>query len=322
MDMTTKYAFIFPGQGSQQVGMGKELSARWQVARATFEEANDTLGFDLAHLCFSGSQQQLTATEYAQPAILTTSVATLRVLLDMGIEPAIAAGHSVGSFAALVAADSLTFADAVRIVRQRGLLMSAVRQHGTMLAVISANADRLAEAEQIARTEFDIDVAGYNSLTQTVFSGDATQIQRLQERLTNLSGVQAKNLSVSHAFHSRLMAEQQSAWQDYLQSCPVRTARIPVGLNVTGIFSTDRQQIITDLVDQFTHAVQWRALYGQLVAQSYDVLIEVGMGRTLSGLARAWKGTPAPITTEGAAAIMRLRKTLSSPVTVDMTSAA
>ena len=310
--MHVRYAFIFPGQGSQQVGMGKDLCARWPIARQTFAEANEVLDFDLVALCFHGQQQQLTMTENAQPAILTASIATLRILQEMGLEPAIVAGHSVGSFASLVAAESLSFPDAVRLVRQRGQLMASVQQRGTMLALVSAHSGQLAEPIEAAQTMFSLDVAANNSPTQTVFSGKAESIESFQKYVEPLSGVQARNFSVSHAFHSRLMAEKQAAWRKCLQSYAFRDARIPVGLNVSGQFATARELIIEDLINQFTKTVQWHSLYKQILEQRLSQVIEVGSGHTLAGLARAWRGSPAPASTENAAHILRLSKTVDS----------
>ena len=307
-----QYACIFPGQGSQQVGMGKELCRHWQIAQETFMEASDVLHFDLGKLCFIGPQHLLTATEFAQPAILTTSVATLRVLQQLGVEPMMVAGHSVGSFASLVAARSLPFAQAVFLVRQRGLFMAAVRRAGTMLAVVSVQPERLAKIEAEVRENLTLDIASYNSPTQMVFSGEETEIHSLQERLASESGLQAKRFSVSHAFHSRLMSEKKMEWADYLQGCQLHDACIPVGLNVTGTFTTEAQLIRNDLIEQFTQAVQWRKLYGYLLAQPHGGIIEVGMGRTLSAIARAWRSETGVATTESAAAIMRLSKTLQT----------
>ncbi len=311
-----KYACLFPGQGSQQVGMGKDICGHWQVARETFLEANDVLGFDLTKLCFTGPQTQLTATQYAQPAILTTSVALLRVLAHQEIKPAAVAGHSIGSFAALVAAEALTFADALRAVQQRGLLMAAVQQRGSMLAVACANQEKLNETEALAREQYALDVAAYNSPSQIVFSGLEEAIQALQDALADKSGLQARRFAVSHAFHSRLMAEKKKCWEQYLEGLLIARAHIPVGLNVTGEFTQDAQQIRADLIEQFTSAVQWHHLFSQLVEQSYDLLFEVGMGRTLTGLARAWHEKPTVLTTDSTAALTKVLKYVQAQPTI------
>ncbi|GCE49807.1 [acyl-carrier-protein] S-malonyltransferase [Thermosporothrix hazakensis] len=303
-----EYAFLFPGQGSQQVGMGKDLYRNYVIARETFEEANDILGFDLSRLCFTGPQVTLTATENAQPAILTMSVALQRVLTQEGIIPGIVAGHSIGSFASLVAAGCLPFADAVRIVRQRGLLMAAVQQPGSMLAVASADELKLKEVEKMARERFGLDIAANNSPAQSVFSGAVESIQALQDALADRSGVQAKRFSVSQAFHSRLMGEKKQEWEQFLNDYPLLTARIPVGLNVQGNYTTDVSEIRKDLVEQFTRTVQWRSLFQHLLDLNITQLIEVGMGHTLAGLARAWPGRITVQVTESVPHLAKLIK--------------
>ena len=298
--------FLFPGQGSQIVGMGKHIAKTWEIAAKVFTEADEVLKCDLTKLCFNGPQAQLTATEYAQPAILTTSVAILRVLQTQGMRPNIVAGHSVGSFAALVAAESLSLADALHIVQRRGQLMTAVRQHGSMLAVISANHDRLLEVEALAALHPALDVAGYNSPHQTVFSGTVEAIQQFRAALAELNGVQARPFAVSHAFHSRLMGEQKAAWADALADYTLAPARIPVGLNVTGEYTTQPDLIRIDLIEQFTSPVQWCRLFQYLLDQPVEALLEVGMGRTLTGLARAWPTKPIVQETESVEALRRL----------------
>lgn len=303
-------AFLFPGQGSQVVGMGKHIAKSWEIAAQVFTEADEVLKCDLTKLCFNGPQTQLTATEYAQPAILTTSVAILRVLQTQGMRPDIVVGHSVGSFAALVAAECLSLADALHIVQRRGQLMAAVRQHGSMLAVISANHARLLEVEALAAQHSALDVASYNSPHQTVFSGPMEAIQQFRAALAVLSGVQARPFAISHAFHSRLMGEQKAAWADALASYTLAPARVPVGLNVTGEYTTRPDLIRADLIEQFTSPVQWCKLFQYLLDQPVETLLEVGMGRTLTGLARAWPTKPVVQETESVEALRRLLQPL------------
>jgi [acyl-carrier-protein] S-malonyltransferase len=261
----------------------------------------------LTRLCFNGPQAQLTLTEYAQPAILTTSVAILRVLQNQGLNPDIVAGHSVGSFASLVAAECLPFTDALRLVRTRGQLMGAVRQHGSMLAVVAANPARLLEVEALADQQHPaLDVAGYNSPHQTVFSGTVEAIQQFRTDLASLGGIQARPFAVSHAFHSRLMEEQKSAWVEALAAYTLAPARIPVGLNVSGKYTTQPDVLRTDLIEQFTSPVQWRKLFQYLLDRSVATLVEVGMGHTLTGLARAWPEKPVVQETESLEALHRL----------------
>ena len=302
--------YIFPGQGSQQVGMGKDIWKHWQAARQTFAEANDILGFDLTRLCFTGPQAQLMQTEYAQSALLTMSIAILRILQEMEVMPDRVAGHSVGTFAALVAAGCLSFADALRIVRKRGMLMASVQQRGSMLAVAASSEARLLELETLARQNFALDVAGYNSPGQIVFSGTVEAIRQFQQTLNGVSGIQARTFAVSHAFHSRMMEEQKPAWASFLAGYQLAPARIPLGLNVSGIYTTDAALISQDLVEQFTAPVQWRKLFHPLIDLPFDMLLEVGMGRTLAGLARAWPTKPMVHSTENVTALARISKHL------------
>jgi [acyl-carrier-protein] S-malonyltransferase len=290
--------------------MGKNIVKSWEIASQVFTEANEVLRFDLTKLCFTGPQTQLTATEYAQPAILTTSVAILRVLQTLGMKPDIVAGHSVGSFAALVAAECLSFADALCIVQRRGQLMAAVRQHGSMLAVVSASQELRLEVEALAAQHPALDVAGYNSPNQTVFSGPVEAIQQFQVVLAAFSGVKFRPFAVSHAFHSRLMEEQKLAWADTLANYTLAPARVPVGLNVAGEYTTLPDLLRADLIEQFTSPVQWRKLFQYLCDQSVETLLEVGMGRTLTGLARAWPAKPVVQETASVEALRRLSQTL------------
>ncbi len=300
-----KQAFLFPGQGSQCVGMGKDIFVRWGAARRVFAEANDLLGYDLKKLCFEGPLARLTTTEEAQPAILTTSIAIMRVLETEGMTADVVAGHSIGMFAALVAAESLTFADALRLVRQRGVLMSEVEQRGTMLAVVASREEAMVEILSLAE---HVDVAAYNSSTQTVFSGSLQAIEDLETRLANRIGVHSRRFQVSHAFHSRLMAEKQDAWKECLRTLTIKEASIPVGLNVTGELTTQPESIREDLSAQLTCPVQWQRIFTALLEQETGFFLEIGMGRTLAGFARSWPQKPQVYTSDSPSAIARILK--------------
>ncbi len=185
--MTT--AFIFPGQGSQHVGMAKDYFRKYKaIFRELFDEANDVLGFNLKQLCFYGPLDQLTATEVTQPAILTVSVGVLRLFVAEGILPDMVAGHSVGQFAALVAAEVVDFADALKIVRKRGQYMSDVKQLGGMVAVVTANERQIDNILSMCDL-YDLDFAAYNSLNQVVFSGSIAKIQNLHNQISGIPGV-------------------------------------------------------------------------------------------------------------------------------------
>lgn len=286
----TLLAFLFPGQNSQVVGMGKDLAEKFPVAQRTFEEADAALGFSISQLCFEGPEEQLKLTEYQQPAICTVSVAALRVLADKGITPAVVAGHSLGEYAANVAAGSLDFADAVRTVRQRGRFMQeAVPQgQGAMAAVLGLSSEETARAcdDAAAETQNIVSAANFNSPEQTVISGDAAAVERAAELCRTRGAKKVVMLKVSAPFHCALMQPAQDRLAELLGGLTFRDAQVPVCVNVDARLETNGDKLREALVRQVTGAVRWAESMRVVIGQGPKAWVEVGPGRVLSGLMR------------------------------------
>ena len=286
----TRLAFLFPGQNSQYAGMGRDLHDKFAVARQTFEEADDALGFSISKLCFEGPEEQLKLTEYQQPAICTVSVAALRVLAEKGIAPALAAGHSLGEYAANVAAGSLKFADAVKTVRQRGRFMqdAVPAGQGAMAAVLGLSSDEAARActDAAAETGRVVSAANFNSPEQTVISGDAAAVERAAQVCKDRGAKRVVMLQVSAPFHCALMQPAQDRLAELLRATEFAAPRVPVAVNVDAALVTDPAALRTALIRQVTGAVRWVESMRLLIALGPSAFVEVGPGKVLSGLMR------------------------------------
>lgn len=287
-------ALLFPGQGSQVVGMGRDLAQAYPAAAAVLAEADEILGFPLSRLMAEGPEEELTATRNAQPALLTHSVAVLRVVAERLGPVAMAAGHSLGEFSAHVAAGSLSFRDALEAVRLRGELMYAAGQArpGTMAAVLGLEDGALAEA--CVRVDAGICVpANYNSAGQVVVSGDAAGVEQGTALFLEAGAKRVIPLNVSGAFHSPLMEPAAAGLRERLASVEFRDPAIPVYSNVTAAPVTSGIRARDLLVEQLTSPVRWAASVAAMVAAGADRFVELGPGSVLCGLnKRNAKGVP------------------------------
>ena len=284
--MTT--AFLFPGQGSQAVGMGKGFYEGSTGAKAVFEEANDALGFDLARLVFEGPEAELALTANTQPAVLTASVAAATACAERGLKPALAAGHSLGEYTALVIAGALRFADAVRIVRKRGEFMQEAVPVGTgaMAAIMGIE---LAAVEQVcseaARGEV-VEIANVNSAMQIVIAGHRTAVERAVALATERGGKMSVMLPVSAPFHCSLMAPAGSRLASELEAAAVSDPKIPVVRNVDAGVTRKAEDVRPFLLRQVASPVRWTQCVQRLASEGATAFVEVGPGRVLSGLLR------------------------------------
>ncbi len=284
-----KVAFIFPGQGSQAVGMGKDLFDNFAAAREVFEEADEALGFSLSEMCFSGDEADLQLTANTQPAILTASVAAFRAIESEGFAmPDIVAGHSLGEYSALVAAGVLNFADAVRTVRKRGTYMQEAVPVGVgaMAAILGADAETVDAACRDAAQGQVCSPANINSPTQVVIAGDADAVDRACELLKERGAKRAIKLNVSAPFHCALMMPAQERLAGDLSSIAYSDFRFPIVHNVSSEMNSDSSAVEKALTDQVSSPVRWLESVRRMTGEGVDTFIEVGPGKVLSGLVK------------------------------------
>ena len=279
-------AFVFPGQGSQHVGMGRRLAEEFDVCRETLAQADAALGDSLTTLCFEGPDDALRLTENTQPAILAVSIAVYRLLVSRGVKPKLVAGHSLGEYSAHVAAGTISFADALRTVRRRGQFMQDAVPVGTgaMAAILGLEAESVRQACQEVAGDQVVSPANLNAPGQVVIAGARDAVARAEVRAKELGARRSMTLPVSAPFHCALMKPAEQRLEPELRRLVVADPAIPVVANVDAELKEDAASSIDALVRQVSAPVQWEAVVERLVTAGVDTCIEVGPGKVLSGL--------------------------------------
>lgn len=277
----SKIAFIFPGQGAQYIGMGQDFYEQTEIGRQVFEEASSLLGFSMADLCFQ-ENERLDVTEYTQAAMVTVSIAMMKVLEEKGIKPDAAAGLSLGEYAALVAAGVISEKDAITTVRQRGILMQeAVPQGiGAMAAVLALDPETI---EKVISSIPDVWIANYNCPGQTVISGKKEAVETACIQLKEAGAKRTVMLNVSEPFHSGMLKEAGEKLSKVLEDVEVSTPKIPYVANVTAEFVRDEAMVKPLLKEQVSSSVRWQQSVETMIREGIDTFIEIGPGKTLAG---------------------------------------
>ncbi len=281
-------AFVFPGQGSQFVGMGRALADQFPICRETFDEADAALGHSISRLCFEGPEDQLALTSNTQPAILTVSVATYRLLASMGLDAAFMAGHSLGEYSAHVAAGTFSFADAVRIVGRRGQFMQEAVPVGTgaMAAILGLDAHDVSRACDEARQDQVVAPANLNAPGQVVIAGTKDAVARAGERARALGARRVVRLAVSAPFHCSLMVPAEQRLAPELRALITHDPRVPVVANVDAEPKRSAAAAIDALIRQVSAPVRWEDVVRRLASEGVRAYVEVGPGSVLAGLVR------------------------------------
>lgn len=281
-----KTAFLFPGQGSQKVGMVQDLFENYDSVKALIKEADETLGFSISKMMFEGPDTELMKTEFTQPAILTASVAVWQVLKEHGLTPDIAAGHSLGEYSALVAAGAISFADAVHTVHLRGRFMQEAVPlgEGGMAAIIGSNPETIVKVcGEVSTEDLPVQAVNFNCPGQVVIAGATAAVEKACEALKEAGARRAIMLKVSAPFHSTLMEPAALRLKEVLDKIDIHDTAIPVVANVNAKEETRADEIRKNLVDQAAHPVHWEESIRNMVAGGVDMTVEAGPGTVLTG---------------------------------------
>lgn len=281
-----KTAFLFPGQGSQKVGMVQDLFENYDSVKALIKEADETLGFSISKMMFEGPDTELMKTEFTQPAILTASVAVWQVLKEHGLTPDIAAGHSLGEYSALVAAGAISFADAVNTVHLRGRFMQEAVPlgEGGMAAVIGSTPEIIVKVcGEVSTEDLPVQAVNFNCPGQVVIAGATAAVEKACEALKEAGARRAIMLKVSAPFHSTLMEPAALRLKEVLDKIDIHDTAIPVVANVNAKEETKADEIRKNLVDQAAHPVHWEESIRNMVAGGVDMTVEAGPGTVLTG---------------------------------------
>lgn len=279
-----KVAFIFPGQGSQAVGMGKDLYENFEASKHVFDKANEVLGKDIKHICFEGDEEVLKQTVNTQPAILTTSIACLEALKTLvDVTPAYVAGHSLGEYAAYYTAGVIDLEHSLTLIQKRADLMSDAPA-GSMAAVLNATDEQIKEALEKANKDGYVDVANYNSPVQVVITGEVEAVKKACEYLQELGVKRVIPLAVSGAFHSMLMKNASEKFAEFIQDMDIKNAQIPVITNVDAEITTENFK--PKMSKQICSSVFWTQTIQKMIENGVEIFVELGNGKVLSGLNR------------------------------------
>ena len=308
-----KTAFVFPGQGSQYVGMGKDLWENFDQVKRLYEEASETLGYDVKELSFNGPQEELSKTFRTQPCILTASIAAYKVLSSQGVTAYVMAGHSLGEYSALVAAGVISFKDAVLLTEKRGMFMQeAVPEgQGLMAAIIGLDRQKVDDICLSVETGY-VSPANYNSPGQIVIAGEKQAVEDAMKMAKHAGAKRALALAVSAPSHCTLMVEASNRLAELLNTLEIKNPEVPIVNNADAMFLTSAERIKTSLVNQLNSPLLWEDSVRNMVETGIDTFIEVGPGKVLSGLIKRIEASVKLYNVEDSASLKRTLEELKA----------